>query len=150
MERWMERSINPSTIRISWIVLPPFVGWMARSGRNWICCNLTSTVIVFRTIYTQAWRTSGDSRYNSIMEKIQSQADVQPIYLPHDSAKQTKKRKIDEKNSFIMAALYVIFLPCGFFLLSSFFFYLFSSPNLSGRRLDVYRTSIHGVALVRI
>ena len=36
----------------------------------------------------------------------------------------------------------IIFLPCGY--------YLFSSPNLSGRRLDVYRTSTHGVALVRI
>jgi len=34
------------------------------------------------------------------------------------------------------------------FLLSSFFF--FSSPNLSGRRLDVYHNSTHGVALVRI
>jgi len=32
------------------------------------------------------------------------------------------------------------------FLLSSFF----SSPYLSGRRLDVYHTSTHGVALVRI
>jgi len=31
---------------------------------------------------------------------------------------------------------------------SSFFF--FSSPNLSGRRLDVCHTSTHGVALVRI
>jgi len=41
----------------------------------------------------------------------------------------------------------IIFLPCGFFLLSSFFY---SSPNLSGRRLDVYHTSTHGVALVRI
>ena len=30
---------------------------------------------------------------------------------------------------------------------SSFFF---SSPNLSGRRLDVYHTLAHGVALVRI
>jgi len=39
-------------------------------------------------------------------------------------------------------------LPCGFFLLSSI--YLFSSPNLSHRRLDVYHTSTHGVALVRI
>jgi len=28
--------------------------------------------------------------------------------------------------------------------------YLFSSPNLSGRTLDVYHTSTHGVALVRI
>jgi len=45
----------------------------------------------------------------------------------------------------------IIFLPCGFFLssiyLSSFFY---SSPNLSGHRLDVYHTSTHGVALVRI
>ena len=34
----------------------------------------------------------------------------------------------------------------SFYLLSSFF----SSPNLSGRRVDVYHTSTHGVALVRI
>ena len=33
------------------------------------------------------------------------------------------------------------------FLLSFFFF---STPNLSCRRLDVYHTSTHGVALVRI
>ena len=32
----------------------------------------------------------------------------------------------------------------------SFFFFLFSWPNLNGRRLDVYYTSAHGVALVRI
>jgi len=38
-----------------------------------------------------------------------------------------------------------------FLLFSSFFFFLFSSPNLSRRRLDVYHTSsTHGVALVRI
>jgi len=63
----------------------------------------------------------------------------------------------------------IIFLPCGFyqvmvalrnrvdhhifalwflpFFLLSFFL---SSPNLSGRRLDVYHTSTHDVALVRI
>jgi len=40
----------------------------------------------------------------------------------------------------------IIFLPCGFFLLLSFFY----SPNLSRRRLDVCHTSINGVALVRI
>ena len=40
----------------------------------------------------------------------------------------------------------IIFLPCGFFFyLLSFFF--FSSPNLSWRRLDVYHTSTHDVAL---
>ena len=40
-----------------------------------------------------------------------------------------------------------------FFALWFLSFYLsssFSSPNLSGRRLDVYHTSTHGVALVRI
>jgi len=42
----------------------------------------------------------------------------------------------------------IIFLPCDFFLVSSSSF--FFSPNLSGRRLDVYHTSTHGVALVRI
>ena len=53
--------------------------------------------------------------------------------------------------SIIMAALcnrgghYIFAL---WFLSSSFF--LFSSPNLSGRRSDAYHTSTHGVALVRI
>jgi len=37
-----------------------------------------------------------------------------------------------------------------FLLLSFFFLSFFSSPNLSGRRLDVYHTLAHGVALVRI
>jgi len=54
-------------------------------------------------------------------------------------------------QTFIMAALCnrgaIIFLPCSFFLSSSIFF---SLPNLSGHRLDVYHTSTHGVALVRI
>jgi len=41
----------------------------------------------------------------------------------------------------------IIFLPCGFL----FFLFFLSSPNLSGRRVDVSHTSTHnGVALVRI
>ena len=36
------------------------------------------------------------------------------------------------------------------FLLSSSSFFFFSSPNLSGRKLDVYHTLAHDVALVRI
>jgi len=47
--------------------------------------------------------------------------------------------------------LAVKFLPCGFMCLSLFFFFsLFFLPNLSRRRLDVYRTSTHGVALAQI
>jgi len=56
--------------------------------------------------------------------------------------------------SFFMAAVrcrgghYVFVL---WFLLSSIFYHLsFSSPILSRRRLDVYHTYTHGVALVQI
>ena len=41
---------------------------------------------------------------------------------------------------------------CGHYIfamwfLSIFYLLFYSSPNLSGRRLDVYHTSTHGVAL---
>ena len=57
-------------------------------------------------------------------------------------------------TTLIMAALwyraghyiFALWFLSVFYLLSSFF----SSPNLSGCRLDVYHTSTHGVALVRI
>ena len=58
-------------------------------------------------------------------------------------------RKVD---GFVMAALRS---TCGHYIfvlrfLSSLFFFFYSSPNLSGRRLDVYHTLAHGVALLRI
>jgi len=40
---------------------------------------------------------------------------------------------------------HIYFHPVSFLLLL-----FFSSPNLSGRRLDVYHTLAHGVALVQI
>jgi len=39
---------------------------------------------------------------------------------------------------------------CGHYIFVLWFLLLFSSPNLSGRRLDIYHTSAHGVALVRL
>jgi len=50
---------------------------------------------------------------------------------------------------FLMAALCN---RAGHYIFALWFlsFYLFSSPNLCGRRLDVCHTSTHGVALVRI
>jgi len=57
-------------------------------------------------------------------------------------------------NAYSYGLTYVIgqaikFLSYGFFFFFLFFL-LFSSPNLSGRRLDVYHpSSTHGVALVR-
>jgi len=57
-------------------------------------------------------------------------------------------------HTLVMAALRS---RCGHYIFALWFLsfyrsiYLFySSPNLSGRRLDVYHTSTHGVALVRI
>jgi len=48
----------------------------------------------------------------------------------------------------IMAALHS---KCGHYIFAlRFHFYLFSSPILSHRRLDVYHTSTRGVALVQI
>jgi len=49
----------------------------------------------------------------------------------------------------IMAALHSRF---GHYIFALWFFlsFFFSSPNLSGRILDVYHTSTHDVALVRI
>ena len=44
----------------------------------------------------------------------------------------------------------VIFLPCGFFYFLLSIYLLFSSPNPTSRRVDVYHPSTHGVALVRI
>ena len=64
----------------------------------------------------------------------------------------TYYQEMTAKQSVIMVAYVIgqtiIFSSCGYFylLLSSSFF--FSSPNLSSRRLDVYHTSTHGVALV--
>jgi len=40
---------------------------------------------------------------------------------------------------------------CGHYIFALWFLsFFFSSPNLSGRGLDVYHTSTHDVALVRI
>ena len=54
------------------------------------------------------------------------------------------KCTVQKGTVLVMAALCnrgaIIFLPCNFYFLSSFF----SSPNLSGHRLHVYHTLTHG------
>jgi len=66
---------------------------------------------------------------------------------------ESHSRGVDRQSrtGLIMAALCnrgaLYFCHVVSFYLSIFFF---SSPNLSGHRLHVYRTSTHGVALARI
>jgi len=64
------------------------------------------------------------------------------------------RRRAEGRTPLVVAALCnrgtIIFLPCDFYLLSIVYLLSFSSPNLSGHRLDLYHTSAHGVALVRI
>jgi len=50
----------------------------------------------------------------------------------------------------LVLLLVLLVLVLFLFLLLSFFLSFFTSPNLSRRTLDVYHTSTHGVALVRI
>ena len=60
-------------------------------------------------------------------------------------ARNTSKQIVDD---FFMVALWNRADHIYFHAVSFFFF--ISSPNLSGRRLDAYHTSTHGVTLVRI
>jgi len=53
---------------------------------------------------------------------------------------------ITEGHSVLVLIMPLYFCP----VVSFFFFILFSLPNLRDRKLDVYRTSTHGVALVQI
>jgi len=56
------------------------------------------------------------------------------------------------QNIIIIVFMAALRSRCGhhiFAMVSSSSFFL-SSPNLSGRRVDVYHTSTHGVALMRI
>ena len=66
-----------------------------------------------------------------------------------EGKKEERRKKQDENfyGRLCNRADHIYFHPVSFFFLFSSFF--ISSPNLSGRRLDVYHTSTHGVALVR-
>jgi len=62
-------------------------------------------------------------------------------------------RRFKHRSSTTVIIMAALRSRCGHYIFILFlfsFFLLFSSPNLSGRRLDVYHTSTHGVALLRI
>jgi len=68
----------------------------------------------------------------------------------------TRTRNVS-KNMLVLALFLVMAAlrsRCGHYIFALWFvssiFFFYSSPNLSGRRLDVYHTFTHGVALVQI
>jgi len=94
-------------------------------------------------------------QYNNRIHMTQFFINFSKHSINFDGAHGTGLTILIQNSSQIVAYLWppyvigqaIIFVPCGFYLLSSSFF---SSPNLRGSKLDVYYTSTHGVALVRI
>jgi len=86
---------------------------------------------------TGAFSVAGPRHYNTL-----------PIWLRQAGSRVTFCSKM--KTHFLWSPYEIgqtiIFSSCGFFLLLLSF--LFSSPNLSCRRLDIYHTSTHGVSLI--
>ena len=71
--------------------------------------------------------------------------------------KRLPKHALNDELLDVLATLFMVALwnMAGHYIFMLWFLFsiylsFFSSPNLSGRRLDVYHTSTHGVALVRI
>ena len=119
-----------------------------------ICSKLNKRLYFLKRL-KRAGMSTGDLLciYKSVIRPVAEYAC--PAWHSSLTVEQSNRIESFQKRALkiIMAALCnsgaIIFLPCNFYLLLSIF-YLFSSPNLSGRRLDVYHTLTHGVALVRI
>jgi len=100
----------------------------------------------------QSLKPERDARYGSPL--IVFTAGAQPDFAP-GSLSQPARSETGIFNQVLSWSPYVIgqtimFSSCFFLSSSSSSSSFISSPNLSGRRLNVYHTSAHGVALVRI
>jgi len=102
-------------------------------------CNQTSLAVFQQRLPTAAtqWRI-WMTRYSFCMGR--------PTPASRDGSLRDSTQLSRFLWSHYVIAQTIIVLPCDLYLFLSFF----SSPNLSGRRLNVYHTSTHGVALVRI
>ena len=97
-------------------------------------------------------------RYNEEKEQqAQWNAKIKELDRIEEARKNAEKKSGEFSLIFLMdcfvllrnisfIAMYLLWPPCNFCLLLFFN----SSPNLNGRKLDVYHTSTHGVALLRI
>jgi len=93
--------------------------------------------------YVQQELLCGDIVASNMRKSIFIKIDVQNIFVIYEEGHLPTDLLQTLTNAVFVAALWNraghYILPCDFYL-SIFFFCLFSLPNLSGRRLDVYHT----------
>jgi len=120
---------------------------------NFVRCKIhfTSKSCVFR--YWQRYCTALHQRASAKLCGVVQGMELRNFRRDRHLYSAGRPSRWASAHILVMAALrsrcghYIFVL---FLLLSSVFFLVLSSPNLSGRILDVYHTSTHGVALVRI
>ena len=104
------------------------------------CYMLIANAVPLLVLYRKGYCRLSMHEYDNSSENITAHLTNQVVLLPPRFVRSLWPPCV------IGGPLY--FCPVvSFYLLSIFFF---SSPNLSGQRFDVYHTSTHGVALVRI
>ena len=92
--------------------------------------------------------TSSQTLCKTLRDEVHTDWTYEAVKIPQNTAIQTIA---------ILLVTAALRSRCGHYIFALWFLsifllllLIFSSLNLSGRRLDVYHTSTHGVALVRI
>ena len=118
--------------------------------------TLSSTVYSWKYLRLTTWQCQQVCNFN-----LPGVTVIEPPNLSHSSLQIVLHCCIVTRLIFSLSLLllllsfsffwcFVAALCCGHYIFCPVSFYLFSSPNLSSRRLDVDHTSTHDVVLVRI
>ena len=119
---------------------------------RWALAHISSSFVRYNTMHCIYVRPKANLPHVKDTSSINSIQKYDPHYSTQ-SAILFSDRQLHARNNIIYLwppywiGQAIIFSSCGFLLSICL---LFSSPNLIGRTLDVYHTSTHGVALVRI
>ena len=111
------------------------------------------------SMFSMLWQVRGAKNFE-IMSRINEALELSMLVSPEQRAMYNQQRPqsvlaveflfLFSVFSWISAVIMVALWNRADHYIFILFLSFFSSPNLSGRRLDVYHTSTHGVALVRI
>jgi len=141
-------------------------GYIQLQKQNWLqLLFVVNRVTTFQTTSNSSDFSSGDSISTLLSTYISMTISSIQLVVSHVSRKTTtsaktgyfvrlsakkKPRKYQKIFQFLLALIMAALCGrCGHYIFALWFLLLFSLPNLSGRRVDVYHTSTH-VALVRI